>query len=185
MVGMALKLVLAGIGGQGVVYATKVLAQAALLGGLPVMASENHGMSQRGGSVMSHLKIGGSQAPLIRRGTADALIAFDRQEAVRNLPFVRAGGKVYVNAPEALEAPLNARLGDLGIGVYRLDASAEAQALGAPATTNLVLLGFAAETGLGLDLAALKEAVQFLGPQWAVAANWRGLEAGAAQHATV
>ena len=182
---MELKLVLAGIGGQGVVYATKVLAQAALLGGLPIMASENHGMSQRGGSVMSHIKIGGSQAPLIRRGTADALIAFDRQEAIRNLAFVRAGGKVYVNTPADLEAPLNARLAELGIGVYRLDATASAQALGAPATGNLVLLGFAAEGGLGLDLPALKQAVQSLGPHWAVAANWKGLEAGAAHYATV
>ncbi|MCC7362206.1 MAG: 2-oxoacid:acceptor oxidoreductase family protein [Anaerolineales bacterium] len=182
---MALKFVLAGIGGQGVIYATKVLAQAGLLGGLPIMASENHGMSQRGGSVISHLKIGGSQAPLIRRGTAEALIAFDRQEAVRNLSFVRAGGRVYVNAPAPLAAALNARLADLGIGVYCLDASAAAQALGASAPINLVLLGFAAANGLGLELASLKEAVQLLGPQWAVAANWQGLEAGAAQHATV
>lgn len=182
---MALGLVLAGIGGQGVIYATKVLAQAALLGGRQIMASENHGMSQRGGSVMSHLRIGGSQAPLIRRGTADALIAFDRQEAMRHLPFVRAGGKVYVNTAASLEASLNARLAELGIGVYRLDASASAQALRAPATTNLVLLGFAAAHGLGLDLAALRQAVQLLGPQRAVSANWRGLEAGAAQHAAI
>ena len=94
---MERKLIIAGIGGQGVIYATKVLSQAALMRGERVMASENHGMSQRGGSVMSYVKMGGSDAPLIRRGTADALIAFDRVEAIRNLPFLRAGGSVFVN----------------------------------------------------------------------------------------
>jgi indolepyruvate ferredoxin oxidoreductase beta subunit len=75
---MQIRLVIAGIGGQGVVYATKVLSQVGLKRGDPVLASENHGMSQRGGSVMSHLKIGGSDAPLIRRGAADALVGLDR-----------------------------------------------------------------------------------------------------------
>jgi len=182
---MDLRIVLAGIGGQGVVYATKVLAQAALLAGYSVMASENHGMSQRGGSVIAHLKIGSSQAPLIHRGTADALIAFDRQEAVRNLPFPRPGGSVYVNATSGLEAPLAARLAEIGIRVYRLDATGGALALGSPAAGNLMLLGFAAQLGLGLGLPVLKEAVQALGPQWAIAANWKVLEAGAGHHALI
>ncbi|MBI4769536.1 MAG: 2-oxoacid:acceptor oxidoreductase family protein [Chloroflexi bacterium] len=94
---MERKLILAGVGGQGVVYATKVLSQAAVLRGDSVLASENHGMSQRGGSVMSHLKIGGSQSPLIRRGTADAILAFDPVEAVANvvvLGFAAAHGEL-------------------------------------------------------------------------------------------
>lgn len=182
---MDLRIVLAGIGGQGVVYATKVLAQAAVLAGHTVMASENHGMSQRGGSVMAHLKIGGSQAPLIRRGTADALIAFDRQEAVRNLLYPRPGGSVYVNTASDLEAPLAARLAELGIRVHHLDATAGALALGWPAASNLLLLGFAASLGLGLGLPLLKEAVAALGPQRAVAANWKVLEAGAGHHALI
>src|SRR5574341_1699737 len=89
---MEQKFVVAGIGGQGVIFATKVLSKAALLCGERVLASENHGMSQRGGSVLSHVKIGSDQSPLIRRGTADVLLAFDRLECIRNLPFVRAGG---------------------------------------------------------------------------------------------
>jgi indolepyruvate ferredoxin oxidoreductase, beta subunit len=183
---MVTRIVLAGIGGQGVVYATKLLARAALLSGRAVMAAENHGMSQRGGSVMSHVKIGDSQAPLIRRGTGDALIAFERAEAIRNLVFVRPGGRVYLNAADDLNEPLAARLGDLGIGVRRVDATDQALTLDAPGTANLVLLGFAAaEGGLGLSIAALKEAAEALGPAWAVRANWRALEAGAAEHAAV
>src|SRR3990170_8068403 len=97
-----LKLLLAGVGGQGVVFATRLLAGTAAGMGLPVLASETHGMSQRGGSVLAHLKVGGTAAPLIRRGTADALLAFDRDEALRNLPFLRAGAAAYINTPDSL-----------------------------------------------------------------------------------
>ena len=183
---MGQRIFLAGIGGQGVVYATKVIAQAALLRGDEVLASENHGMSQRGGSVTSHVKIGAGQAPLIRRGTADVLIGLDRQEAIRNLPYVRPGGSIYLNAAQGFEGGLAARLAELGVGVYHLDATAGAQALGAPAAANLMLLGFAAaQTGLGLDLDTLKRAVQALGPERAVGLNWQVLEAGAAKYAAV
>ena len=80
------KLILAGIGGQGVVFATRLLAQTAAAMGMPVLASETHGMSQRGGSVLAHLKLGGTESPLIRRGTADILLAFDRDEALISQP---------------------------------------------------------------------------------------------------
>ena len=87
-----LKFILAGLGGQGVVFLTRLLAQTAVALGHAVMVSETHGMSQRGGSVISHLKIGGDEAPLIQRGTADVLLALEADEAVRNLPFLRRGG---------------------------------------------------------------------------------------------
>src|SRR5512136_2748137 len=101
---MECRLVVAGVGGQGVIYAAKILSQAALARGERVIVSENHGMSQRGGSVLAHVKIGGSELPLIRRATADALIAFDRTEAVRNLTFARSGGSVFVNGQQPFEA---------------------------------------------------------------------------------
>lgn len=177
---MERKLIIAGIGGQGVIYATKVLSQAALMRGERVMASENHGMSQRGGSVMSHLKIGGSDAPLIRRGTADVLVAFDRVEAARNLPFLRAGGSVFVNSTDGLETAVMARLNELGVGVYAISADACAKELGSPAVANLVLLGFAAaHEALGLTVGDLIEAVQALGPAKAVAPNLKALNTGA------
>ena len=177
---MERKLIIAGIGGQGVIYATKVLSQAALMRGERVMASENHGMSQRGGSVMSHLKIGGSDAPLIRRGTADVLVAFDRVEAVRNLPFLRAGGSVFVNSWDGLEAAVMARLNELGVAVYAVGADAYAKELGSSAVANLVLLGFAAaHEALGLTVGDLGEAVPALGPAKAVALNLKALNTGA------
>ncbi len=177
---MERKLILAGIGGHGVIYATKVLSHAALARGERVMASENHGMSQRGGSVLAHVKIGGSEAPLIRRGTADALVAFDRVEALRNLLFVRAGGSVCLNSANGLDPTVMARLTDLNIGVFALDADACAKELGTPTVTNLVVLGLAAAHAcLGLSVDDLKDAVRALGPARAVELNLKALEMGA------
>lgn len=177
---MERKLIIAGIGGQGVIFVTKVLSQAAMTRGERVMASENHGMSQRGGSVMSHVKIGGSDAPLIRRGTADALIALDRVEAIRNLPFVRAGGSVCLNSSNGLEPAVMPRLAEMGISVHAFNADARARELGAPAAANLILLGFAAaHSALGLSVEELKEAVRALGPARAVEMNLKALDAGA------
>ncbi len=179
---MELKFILAGIGGQGVIFVTKVLAQAALARGERVMASENHGMSQRGGSVMSYVKIGGSDAPLIRRGTADVLVAFDRVEAIRNVLFVRPGGSVFVNSPNGLEPAVTKRLAELGTGVHALNADARAKELGAPAAANLIVLGYAAaREALGVTLDDLKGAVRTLGPARAVEMNLKALEVGASE----
>ena len=185
---MELKIIIAGIGGQGVVYATKVLSQAALLRGEKVMASENHGMSQRGGSVMSHVKIGGGDAPLIRRGTADFVIGFDATEAVLNLPYVRGGGHVFVtgwgdtSGRPLLDPAVAARLAELGIGVHTIHADACAHELKAPAVTNLAVLGFvAAHPYFGVTVDDLKNAVRALGPAKAVELNLKALDLGAAQ----
>jgi indolepyruvate ferredoxin oxidoreductase beta subunit len=179
---MERKLVVTGIGGQGIIFVTKVLAQAAMTRGERVMASENHGMSQRGGSVMSYVKIGGSEAPLIRRGTADTLIALDRVEAIRALPYLQASGSVCVNTPHGLDALVMRRLNELGVQVHALDADACAKELGAPAVANLILLGFAAaRDALGLTVEELKTAVQALGPAKAADMNLKALEMGARQ----
>jgi indolepyruvate ferredoxin oxidoreductase beta subunit len=180
---MQIKLVIAGIGGQGVVYATKVLSQAGLACGEGVMASENHGMSQRGGSVMSHLKIGGSDAPLIPRGAADALVGLDRSETIRNLTSVRAGGAVFVNSANGLDESLRERLNELGIRVNAIDADRLALELGSPAVVNLIVLGFAAaHREFGLTVAQLEDAVRTLGPPTAVDLNLRALAVGARNH---
>ena len=89
--------VVVGIGGQGILFASKVLGAIALKSGLHVMGSEVHGMAQRGGSVVSHFKTGEYDSPLVRAGNADLLLAFDQNEGVRNLQFLREGGAFVVN----------------------------------------------------------------------------------------
>ena len=93
--------VIVGIGGQGILFSSKVLGKIALSRGESVMGSEVHGMAQRGGSVISHFKIGQYKSPLVKAGEADALLAFDQNEAVRNLHFLRNGGALIVNVHDA------------------------------------------------------------------------------------
>ena len=92
---MSANVILAGVGGQGAVLASKLLARAAMGRGLSVKTAETIGMAQRGGSVFSHVRMGeGAHSPLIGRGRADSIVAFEPAEAVRQLPFLRPGGMV-------------------------------------------------------------------------------------------
>ena len=96
---MQKNILLTGVGGQGTVLASKLIAAAAMQKGLPVMSAETIGMAQKGGSVFSHLRIGDDvMSPMIRRGTADLLLAFEPAEAVRMLPYLREDGTVVVNS---------------------------------------------------------------------------------------
>lgn len=175
---MELKLILVGLGGQGVVFLTRLLSKTAIALGQPVMVSETHGMSQRGGSVISHLKIGGSEAPLIRRGTADLLLALDQDEAVRNLPFLRQGGTVFVNSDNGLRTEVAEHLERLDIQVWALPASQMAVTLGAAAIANVILAGFAiAHPALPLPLDTLRETVEAIAPRGREL-NLQALEAG-------
>ncbi|NPA11364.1 MAG: ferredoxin oxidoreductase [Epsilonproteobacteria bacterium] len=97
---MRYQIVVAGYGGQGVVFLVKVLSICAAKRGVKFLGTENHGMSQRGGSVSSHIKIGDFYNPLIDYGQADLLIGLDEDEAKLNLPYLKEDGTVVVNAKE-------------------------------------------------------------------------------------
>jgi len=140
---MNLKLIITGNGGQGVVFLTRLFAQTAVALGHSVMVSETHGMSQRGGSVISHLKINGDEAPLILRGTADFMIALDANEAVRNLALLRRAGMVFVNADDGLRPEVDSHLERLNIKVMSLPAGSLALELGSSSIANIIMAGFA------------------------------------------
>lgn len=166
-------IVLAGVGGQGTILASKLLARAAMARGLHVRTAETIGMAQRGGSVVSHVRIGdGASSPLVGPGRADALIAFEPAEAARQLSYLRSGGTLVTS--DAPVVPVSAATGgpayDLpavmaylraSVAPERLvvvDAVAAARGLGTTRALNVVLLGAAARAGaIGLtadDLAA-------------------------------
>ena len=90
--------IIVGIGGQGILFTSKVLGKIAIDKGLSVIGSEVHGMAQRGGSVISHFKVGDYRGPLITAGQADVVMAFDQNEGIRNLAFLKEGGTFLVNA---------------------------------------------------------------------------------------
>jgi len=137
-------IILTGLGGQGILFMTRILAQTALDNRYDVIGAETHGMAQRGGSVVSHLRLGEVQGSLVQAGTAHILLALDEHEGYRNLPFLSRKGWLFINTNanhfplEDVQAFLNMR--EI---VYRaVPAGVLARELGAPRSSNLALLGF-------------------------------------------
>jgi indolepyruvate ferredoxin oxidoreductase, beta subunit len=181
---------LAGVGGQGVLVASETLALAALAEGLQVKQSEVHGVAQRGGSVVSHVRFGPRvHSPLIRSGHADALYAAERLEALRYAHCVKPGGCVVmddrmirpITLPDAPEAAYPEGVAEFlrgkGCRVIVVPAVHIARDLGDQRCANVVLLGaLANELSLGRDAwrAALEERI----PAEFRERNLRAFEAG-------
>lgn len=130
------QLIISGVGGQGVLFVTRLLAEAAINKGLPVFTSETHGMAQRGGTVLSHFKVGDFSSPLIRPEQADGLLVLKAENLKPHKNFLKSGGWVVANAgtenKQQNETP-----------AYNIDADFLAQEIGNPKAVNLVVLGFA------------------------------------------
>jgi len=151
-----------GVGGQGILLASEITAFALLECGLDAKKSEVHGMAQRGGSVVAHLRYGKKvYSPLIDPGQADFLVAFETMEAVRYLPFLHKDSRVIVNtqqiAPPAVATgkmvyppDILSQLTSRNLAVYPLDGFSIARAVGEIRTANLVLVG-ALSTFLPVD----------------------------------
>ncbi|MGV8082317.1 MAG: indolepyruvate oxidoreductase subunit beta [Coriobacteriia bacterium] len=191
---MRRNLIFAGVGGQGTVLASKLVARSALAKGLKVRSAETIGMAQRGGSVVSHIRIGeGAFSPLLPLGSADVILGFEPAEAVRSLGYLREGGCVVVsaraippvtaslsgsryNGSEMLEY-LRARAGR----VIVVDGEAVCAECGSPKVLNTALLGAAAASGtLGIALEELETAVRESVPERLVDVNVCALRVGAA-----
>lgn len=150
---MSGNILIAGIGGQGTLLASRVLGRLFLNAGYDVKVSEVHGMSQRGGSVVSYVRYGERVfSPVIDKGEADAVIAFELLEAARWAEYLKQGGTVVVNCerldpvstasgaasyPEDIPEGLSAR----GFRVHALDGLALAREAGSERAVNFVLLG--------------------------------------------
>ncbi|MDR2018796.1 MAG: 2-oxoacid:acceptor oxidoreductase family protein [Syntrophobacterales bacterium] len=140
---MNLEIVCAGIGGRGVLMASTILMETAIKAGLSAMASDEYGMSQRGGSVVSLVKIGNFRSPLIGAENAGILLAFEESEFYRNLRFLGKGALVVINTdkkklPDAVTELL---MGRKTIS-YLIDADALAKQLGMIQASNMAVLGF-------------------------------------------
>jgi indolepyruvate ferredoxin oxidoreductase, beta subunit len=182
--------VLAGVGGQGSILATRVLARAAELAGHDVVTSEVHGMSQRGGTVVTTVRFGDEVlSSAVPDGEADFLLAFERLEAARHLSLVRGGGAVLVNdqriAPsiEALKAAdypadLQTRAGALGITVQLYPALRLAQELGSDKLSSTIMLG-ALSNFIFIGRAQWHQAIRESVPPKTVEANEVAFDTGA------
>ncbi len=159
--------VLTGLGGQGILFMTKVLATTALNQGFNILGAETHGMAQRGGSVVSHLRVGDARSSLIRAGEADFLLSMDESEAYRYLPYLKTGGKLFANAPTHAfpNESVAEYLSENNIEPYAMEAGKAAMDLGSPRSTNLAMVAFYAAFDSGpLSADDLRSTVDQMSP---------------------
>lgn len=169
-----LDIMLVGVGGQGTLLASRVLGAVAVKRGYDVKVSEVHGMSQRGGSVVTYVKMGDKvYSPLIETGEADIILAFEELEALRWLDYLKPDGRLVINEqkinpmpvitgrvkyPESIIEKLREKLKN----VTSIDALKIAKECGSIKAVNMVLIGvMAASTEIGRDLwlDAMKEVI--------------------------
>ena len=139
-----INIIFCGLGGQGILFMTKVLAQTAMSQGFTVLGAETHGMAQRGGSVISHLRLGDVESSLVSRGKAHFLLALEENESYRSLPFLSKGGGLFVNSNNSSfpREEVKKYLETKEIQYHHTAASDVAMSLEAPKSSNLALLGF-------------------------------------------
>ncbi len=158
-------ILLCGVGGQGTVLASKLIAAAFMAAGEQVHSAETIGMAQRGGSVTSHIRVGGNAfSPLIPDGRGDLMLSFEPAEAVRNLNYLKQDGTVIVNSHPV--KPVTESLNDTGYdgremiaflrshykNTYVVDSQEVCREFGSPKFFNIIILGMACGLGvLGLD----------------------------------
>lgn len=142
-----------GVGGQGTILATRVLAQAAQEAGYDIKVSEIHGMAQRGGSVVTQVRLGKKVfSPLIPAGGADVVLAFEKLEGLRLLPALKPGGTIIINEQEIPPVPVLAGVAEYPANIVEYIRSAVsdvmavnaleiAEKCGNPKAANMVLLG--------------------------------------------
>ncbi|MBR1910090.1 MAG: indolepyruvate oxidoreductase subunit beta [Lachnospiraceae bacterium] len=184
-------ILICGVGGQGTVLASKIIAASASAEGESIHSAETIGMAQRGGSVTSHVRIGkDAYSPLIPYGNADLLLAFEPAEAVRNLKYLRSDGVAIVNT--AATKPVTESLNDTGYDGSKMveyikkkcicifvDSDEVCRPFGSSKFFNIVILGIAAGSGrLGLSSEILLKQIEKRVPEAYVEINKKAFLAG-------
>ncbi len=194
MIEEVVNLVIAGVGGQGVVLTTHIIAEAAGEEGLDVTTAETMGVSQRGGSVISHIRMGEKvYSVLIPEGEARAFLGFEPLEALRVAPkYLSPGGYVIINSRAIVPLPVklgNANypslrqvmdiIGKITDRAYALDATALAAEAGSFRTMGVVMLGMLSASGaIPLSAEVLRSSVERNVPKRTIDINLRAFELG-------
>ena len=182
-------ILIVGVGGQGTLLASKVMGKVSLDSGYDVKVSEVHGMSQRGGSVVTYVRYGDEvYSTLIDKGEADILLSFESLEAARWLPYLKKDGVVITNTQRL--NPMSVVMGKAtypddilekikaaGVNPVEADALALAEEAGSAKSVNVVLLGIAAKH-IGLDKLLWLDAVKSTVPPKTVDMNVAAFEKG-------
>jgi indolepyruvate ferredoxin oxidoreductase beta subunit len=185
-------IILAGVGGQGVLLLAEILGNAAVENGFNVRVSEIHGMAQRGGAVVSDVRIGDKAlAPTVLEGTADAIVGLEPMEALRNIKYASHKALIFVNTAAtkpgaasitmvypSLEAILE-KIRAFTNNIITVDATDMARTLGNAAVQNIVMLGALAAAGkLPLKLDTLRSNIRASVSEKYVEINLKAFEAG-------
>lgn len=164
---MKYDIILAGVGGQGVLSVAAGIATGAMLQGLQVRQSEVHGMAQRGGAVMSHLRISDCEIPgdLVGKGSADMILSMEPLEALRYLEYLKPEGKIVTAAAPVInipnypdEAEISAKVEATGAAVI-VDAKSIAKDSGNMRSANIAMVG-AASNFIPVDKEKIEEAIK-------------------------
>jgi len=178
-----------GVGGQGTILASRVLAGVVQRLGKDVKVSEIHGMAQRGGSVVTQVRYGDDVAsPIIPRGQADIILAFEKLEALRWLPYLKPDGQILVNDQQIDPMPVitgAAQYPENAVDIIRkncrnvvvIDALKETVAAGSAKAVNVVLLGLLSRY-LNIDKQIWLDVLQEIIPQKFLDVNLKAFEAG-------
>ena len=185
-------IMIVGVGGQGSLLASRILGAAAMASGYDVKVSEVHGMSQRGGSVVTYVRYGeGVASPVICEGEADVILSFEMLEAARWLPYLRTGGTIVTGTQKINPMPvitgaakypeeIDEKIRALGVKLVAEDAAAISAEAGSEKAANVALIGLAAHV-LGFDADVLRKAVEDCVPAKAREINLRALDAATAK----
>lgn len=153
---MTKNIMIVGVGGQGTLLASRILGNTVINEGFDVKVSEVHGMSQRGGSVVTYVKYGDKvYSPIIGKGEADIILAFETLEAYRALPFLKKGGKIIINDQKMNPMPVITgaatypeniieKISDMADTIVT-DAVSKAKEAGNIKAVNVVLIGIMAK----------------------------------------
>jgi indolepyruvate ferredoxin oxidoreductase beta subunit len=184
-----LDLLITGVGGQGAILASDIIGKAAVISGLPIRAAETHGMAQRGGSVVNHIRLGTDLGSMIPKKGADVLLALEPMEAVRYLEFLKDGGVIIVNTQPIVPVTVTSGMAKYPDVQEILDVLSEkyivkafnaddlASEAGSRLAMNVAMVG-AVSGYLPIPKETLLESVKALVPQKTVEINVRAFEMG-------
>ena len=182
-------IMLVGVGGQGTLLASRILGNTLLSQGFDVKVSEVHGMSQRGGSVVTYIKYGDKvYSPVIEKGEADIIISFEQLESARWLPYLKKGGVLISSTQKIDPMPvimgkaeypqeILSKLAEKDIKPVCLDALSLAIEAGTPKCANIVLLGAAVQF-LGIDKEMWVDIIRSTVPPKTIDVNLKAFELG-------
>ncbi len=196
---MTYNILLAGVGGQGLMLLSAVLGEACVSSDIQVVTQEQHGLAQRSGSISAHVRIGEAYSPIIPYGMADQIIAMEAMEALRYIEYLKKDGFIVMNSrimhpvietslivnkrrenlPYITLEQIEAQLSKVTKNVKTIDAYDLAEKAGNPRTENVVLLGAASKmNGFPLSRDQVMDAIKKMVPERTIEANIKAFNLG-------